>query len=188
MSEAQWQTTAGSLLRSRLRATSSDSMILGPASVIGGFVLSVPVDSPEVVPADVPIWLVVVQPTIPTVSASSPAAMIRRASRARRDRAEKLSRRPRVILVAPRCPTVSGVWSAILRSAERPVPTLLGAADRSVHRRLINEKTSDRMMVSTTLPMIEMFHPKKNFRTASTRTKMARLPRNDRCTSDSSIG
>ena len=33
---------------------------------------------------------------------------------------------------------------------------LLEAADRLVHRRLINEKTSDRMMVSTTLPMMEI--------------------------------
>lgn len=38
------------------------------------------------------------------------------------------------------------------------------------------ENTRDRMIVSTTLPMIEIFHQKKNFRTASTSTKTARLP------------
>jgi AraC-like DNA-binding protein len=35
--------------------------------------------------------------------------------------------------------------------------------------------TTDRMIVSTTLPTIEMFQPKKNFITTSTRTKMPRL-------------
>ena len=31
------------------------------------------------------------------------------------------------------------------------------------------------MIVRTTLPMIEMFHPKKTFRMTSTSTKIARL-------------
>jgi len=40
----------------------------------------------------------------------------------------------------------------------------------------------DRMIVSTTLPMIDMFHPKKNFRTTSTRTKIPRLTNASRTT------
>ena len=42
-------------------------------------------------------------------------------------------------------------------------------------RRSSNEKTTERMIVNTTLPMIEMFHPKKNFNTTKTRTKIPRL-------------
>jgi hypothetical protein len=38
----------------------------------------------------------------------------------------------------------------------------------------MSAKITPKMSVNTTLPMIEMFHPKKNFMTARTRTNTPR--------------
>ena len=42
-------------------------------------------------------------------------------------------------------------------------------------RRFTSDKPTDKMRVSTRLPMIEMFHPRKNFNTTRTTTNIARL-------------
>lgn len=102
--EAQWHTTAGSLPRSRLRAASSNSTISGPGSSAGGVVPSVAVVSAGVV-VDGSLWLVVVQPTNPTVCVSRPTAIMRCASILRPERVRKSLSLGLVTGGSPRYPT-----------------------------------------------------------------------------------
>jgi len=95
--DAQWHTTAGSLLRSRLRATPSSSTISGPTPSAGTVVLPVSRGSTAAVVEDAPSWLAVVHPTRPIVSVSNPTAMVRRASITRLKRNKSVFVRERTV-------------------------------------------------------------------------------------------